>query len=106
MERDPAYLVDLDNAARHAVEFVHGMTFDQFRASELTQAAVLYEFTICGEAVRRLSAAFRDAHSEIPWTRIVAFRNRVTHDYANIDLEIVWRILQDEVPALRDQLAP
>ncbi len=106
MDRDPGHLIDLDNALKHIECFARGLTPLQFRQDEKTQAAILYQFTICGEAVRRLSTAFREQHPEIEWSQVIAFRNRITHDYSNIDLETVWKILSKEAPELRTKLAP
>jgi len=90
MKVDPAYLVDLDTAAEQVAVYVAGLTFEQFRDNSMVHDAILYNFAVCGEAVRNLSKEFRDAHPEIEWARIVVFRNRVTHDYANLDLQVVW----------------
>jgi uncharacterized protein with HEPN domain len=49
------------------------------------------------ESTQRLSAEFKDAHPEIPWSDIAAFRNRVVHGYLTIDLDIVWDIVEREV---------
>ncbi len=106
MSRDPAYLIDLDNAAVKIMQFTQGLDATAFSADPLKQSAVLYQFTICGEAARRLSAEFKAQHPEIPWSQVIAFRNRVTHDYANVDLQIVWSIITDEISKLRAQLAP
>ena len=59
---------------------------------------------LLGEACRALSDAVREAHTEIPWAQIVAFRNVVIHEYFGVDLELVWAIVTDYVPALGAQL--
>ncbi|MBI2911246.1 MAG: DUF86 domain-containing protein [Chloroflexi bacterium] len=55
---------------------------------------------VIGEAASRVSEPTRQQHSHIPWTQIVAFRNRVVHGYDNIDFDRVWQILTSELPVL------
>ena len=58
-----------------------------------------------GEAVRKVSADTRSAHPEIPWKQIAGTRDRVIHGYFNVDLEIVWEIVETELPSLSQSLA-
>jgi uncharacterized protein with HEPN domain len=57
-----------------------------------------------GEACRGLSPELREAHPEIPWPQIVAFRNVVIHEYFGLDLELVWVIVTEHIAALGQQL--
>ncbi len=66
MKPDLDLVLDLVNAARLIQEFIDGMTFDAFLADRRTHFAVYSQFVILGEASRRLSQPFRDAHPDIP----------------------------------------
>ena len=57
-----------------------------------------------GELVSRLSNEVMVAHREIPWRAIKGMRNLHAHDYENIDLEIVWNTLLEDIPVLKEQL--
>ena len=59
---------------------------------------------IIGEAAYGLSRGFKAAHSTISWRRIEATRHIMVHEYDAIDDTILWRIIRDDVPALRDQI--
>lgn len=59
---------------------------------------------IIGEAARGVSDAFRSAHSEIAWRPITATRHILAHDYADVNQDIIWRIIQDHIPPLIAQL--
>ncbi len=59
---------------------------------------------IMGEAVKGLSQATRDSHPEVPWKKITATRDRVIHGYFGVDLDIVWEIVEKELPALREKI--
>ena len=51
-----------------------------------------------------VDAAFAEAHPEIPWNELYGLRNRIVHDYEGVNLLLVWQILSDDIPALRDTL--
>lgn len=105
-ERDPATLLDIDRAAGLAQSFMAGLTREQFETDEKTQAAVLQKILIIGEAVKRLSGTFRQAHPEIPWKQIARMRDILIHDYDRVDLDEVWRAVRSDLPDLRARLAP
>ena len=76
-----------------------------FVHDEKTVDAVVRNLGVIGEAARRLPQAFVDRHPEIPWRRIVGLRNRIVHDYFNVDLDLVWETIRGELPALESELA-
>jgi uncharacterized protein with HEPN domain len=76
----------------------------EFRHNELIQSWVVRHLQILGEAVRGLSPELRSRYSELPWAEIVGMRNILVHDYFDIDEDIVWSVVQDELPALRRSL--
>ena len=67
---------------------------------------MLYHFLILGEAVKRLSSEFRLKHPDIPWSSIAGMRNRLIHDYDEIDLEQVWDTSQTDVPIFLAMIEP
>lgn len=105
-ERDEASILDALRFTELILEFTAGMERSNFLVDPKTQAAVLYEITILGEAFRRLSQEFREQHPEIPYSQIIGMRNRLTHDYRRIDLEVVWDVVVQEVPKLLVLLEP
>jgi uncharacterized protein with HEPN domain len=62
---------------------------EAFFSDLLIQSAVLHRLALLGEASRGLSSELREAHPEVPWPQIIAFRNVVIHEYFGIDLELV-----------------
>lgn len=59
---------------------------------------------IIGEASRRVSVATRDKHSEVPWRAIIGMRDRMIHGYGEVDLDVLWDVIQLELPPLVEQL--
>ncbi|MFQ5979408.1 MAG: DUF86 domain-containing protein [Candidatus Heimdallarchaeota archaeon] len=72
-----------------------------FEEDELIQTWVLHHLQIIGEAVRQLSPEFRKANPEIKWSEIIGMRNILVHHYFGIDTEIVWTVVERDVPSLK-----
>jgi uncharacterized protein with HEPN domain len=77
---------------------------EAFLSDVLIQSAVLHRLALLGEACRGLSPTLREAHPEVPWAQIAAFRNVVIHEYFGLDLELVWMIVTEHIAALGEQL--
>ena len=104
MRPERLYLLDIVEAADNIV--VHLAEHDQsaFLGNVTIRAAVLHELTVIGEAAARLPGEFRDRHPEVPWAKMVAFRNFVVHQYFGLQWPIVWHTATDLVPDLRRQV--
>jgi len=83
------------------IEKYAGQRRDALYSDELVQTWVVHHLMIIGEACRALSAEFRDAHSEDVWALAGGLRNVIVHEYFGIDLEIVWGVIERDLPALK-----
>lgn len=106
MSRDPASLLDALIFTKRILSFTVGMDQATFADDLKTQAAVLYEISILGEALRRISAEFRDNNPQIPYKKIIAMRNKLVHEYDGINLDLVWDVVQNDIPELVELIAP
>jgi uncharacterized protein with HEPN domain len=104
MRREYLYLQDILEACDLILTFLEGMDSAKFLDSELHQAAILQKLTVIGEAAARLPQTFHEAHPEIEWRDIVAFRNIAVHAYFAVQGDIVWATAIDDVPVLRRQV--
>jgi uncharacterized protein with HEPN domain len=75
-----------------------------FRRDELIQTWMTRNIQVIGEAARGISQEFRDNYPEIPWSRIIGMRHVLVHEYFEIDLDIVWRVVSDDLPRLKSQI--
>jgi uncharacterized protein with HEPN domain len=98
MPSDDATLLDILAAARSAIRFAEGMGQLQFLDDEKTQSAVIHQLLVMGEAVKRLSPEFRSAHPELPWRMMAGMRDKLVHEYDDVDLDEVWETLARDVP--------
>ena len=100
-ERDfRLYCTDILDSGIAVFEFVKGLSFEEFCSDRKTYSAVIREFEIIGEAVGKLPDKLKQGYPSIEWQDIKDFRNFLTHEYFGIDLEIVWNIIQDDLPIL------
>jgi uncharacterized protein with HEPN domain len=106
MSRDNATLLDIVNAARLIQTFIQGMTKEGFLGDLKTQSAVLHQFTVLGEAVKRLSQTFRERHPILPWSLMAGMRDHLIHGYDAVDLEEVWKTATCDVPEVLIKLEP
>jgi len=106
MRRDDGlYLEDIVEAADAIAGFVTGIEEAAFVGSDLLRSAVLQKLTIIGEAASRVSEGLRERHTDIPWSRIVAFRNIAVHAYFSVDWHVVWEAATQDAPQLREFVA-
>ena len=100
------YIEDILEAIGDIQSFTAGIDWETFRTDKRTINAVLHSFTIVGEAARKIPPEVENRHADIPWAEMRGLRNRVVHEYRNVNLEIVWDIIQNYLPPLLLQLRP
>ncbi|MCK6576849.1 MAG: DUF86 domain-containing protein [Anaerolineae bacterium] len=105
MRNDEVLLLDVLIAARRILEFVGKLDFAAFEHDEKTKSAVIREIQVIGEASRLLSSQAKENHSAVDWAAMAGMRNRVIHEYFNIDVDIVWDVIQNDIPALAAHLS-
>jgi uncharacterized protein with HEPN domain len=107
-ERTQDYLEHILIALERIQRYAAGKSGADFSADTLLQDGILRNIGIIGEAAHRLLADSPDFvanHPEIPLAKIYATRNRLTHAYEEVDLNIVWNLVQFDVPDLRAKIA-
>lgn len=105
MSRDVnLFLEDMQVACEKVIRYVKDLTQTQFLKDEKTYDAVVRNLTIIGEAVKNLPQKIRELHPSIEWRKIAGFRDIAVHDYFGIDEDILWDIIQNEIPYLLTQL--
>lgn len=101
------YLQHVRDAIARIDRYVAGLDQAAFRGDEKTQDAVIRNLEIIGEAlsnVRMRYPEFEAEHPELPFGAAYGMRNVLAHGYFRVDLDIVWRTLQEDLPRLREQI--
>ncbi len=79
-------------------------SFEEFSNQDIVVDAVLRNLEIIGEAASKIPDDIRSKYSEIPWKRVVGLRNVVIHGYFVVDLKIIWTIIKEQLPSLKENL--
>ncbi len=69
---------------------------------EVLQRACLRSLEVIGEATKNLSNEFKAGHPEIEWRKIAGMRDKLVHHYFGVDWEVVWIVLVEKIPSLRE----
>jgi len=105
--RVPEYLQHIVEAIDRATGYVAGMDAAAFEQDTRTQDAVIRALQVVGEAANKARVADPTLQSrapEKPWDVMYGMRNRIVHDYFEIDLDVVWQTIQRDLPVLRPQI--
>ena len=90
--------------AREAEDMAQGRVRADLDADRMFNLALTRLVEVVGEAASWIESDFRALHPQVPWSDIVATRNRLIHEYDQVDLNRIWRIVQDDIPPLIAQL--
>jgi glutaminyl-tRNA synthetase len=99
MKDDSVYLLHILDSAKRISDYTRE-GHAAFLADRMAQDAVVRNIEIIGEAVKHLSEAIRAASPDVPWKRIAGLRDEVIHRYFQLDLNIVWQVVEHHLPAL------
>ena len=106
MSKRPAALLveDMLEAIEKIQRYTHELSEPLFLKDQRTADAVVRNLEIIGEAASRLPEELKQKHAHIEWPKIVGLRHRIVHDYFDVDLQLVWHILQKDLLPLKVSL--
>jgi len=97
---DQVRLRHMLDAAREAVTFVQGRRRADLDSDRMLALSLVKEIEIIGEAANQIAKTAREELPEIPWADIIGMRNRLVHAYFDINLEILWQTVEQDLPPL------
>ena len=100
------FLLHIIGAIDQISQYITGLTKKQFIKDIKTQDAIVRQLEIIGEASRRLELNFKKTHPEIPWKKIIGMRNKISHEYWDVDLDIVWHVITKQLGPIKKLLEP
>jgi len=100
MERDLQSLLDMLQSAQIVMDYIAGRQRDELTTDLQFQDAMIRRLLIIGEASKRVSEATRQNLTTIPWAAISGMRNRLVHEYDEIDLDVIWDTAVNSLPNL------
>lgn len=100
MPRDHLFIQEMIEAGERIVAIAERLEPDRPEADRDLLDALLWNFTVLGEACGRVSTELKDSHPAIPWSDPVRLRNRIVHGYWSVDLDVLISAARDDVPGL------
>jgi uncharacterized protein with HEPN domain len=85
---------------RKAVDAIKTKSREEYDKDDILRLGLTHLVQVIGEAARKVSAEFQQAHSKIPWRQIIGMRHRIVHDYMRVDEDILWQVVTDDLPTL------
>ena len=100
MHRDYAFLYDILNSAKTAVNYLENVNIEDFYNNIMLQDSVIRRIEIIGEASSKVSIESQKKHPHLPWREMKKMRNILIHEYDDVNLDIVWNTVKKELPSL------
>ena len=97
---DRIRILHMIDAAETIAKFARGRARDELDTDRMLLFALVRAVEVFGEAAAKVSLEMRAASPNIPWTQIVAMRNRLIHAYFSVDATILWKTVTEEIPTL------
>jgi uncharacterized protein with HEPN domain len=98
------YLNHINDSVSEILSYLNRSNFETFSENTWDQAAVMRHLEIIGEAANNLDKEFQNQNNAIPWNVIIGLRNVVIHDYMDVDINIIWQIITQDLKPLQKQI--
>ena len=98
------YLRHILEEADYLIRHSRGLGRTDFLADETLRRAFVRSLEIIGEAAKKVPEDLRQKHAQVEWRVIGGMRDRLIHDYFGVDFDIVWDVVVNKVPALREEI--
>jgi len=106
MKKDnQVYLKDISESIGRIESYVAGSGYDEFSKNLMMQDAIIRQFEIIGEAAGKLSEDFLKDHSDFPAREAAAMRNLLIHEYNYVNIDQIWKTVQEDLPKLKEKIA-
>ncbi len=102
--KDPKRLQDILEAIDNIFQYVGSDDMTTVTSDKMRYHAIVYNIMIIGEAANLLTVEFREAHKATPWRQITGMRNFLIHGYHQVEKDIVWQVIEEDLHLLRPQI--
>ena len=98
------FLDDIEDSLDHILKYTRGITREAFLENPMTRDAVAWNFEVMGEAVKNLPDDLKARYPTIEWRKIAGLRDTIAHGYFRIDYEVLWGIIEQDIPHFHNRI--
>ena len=102
---DDYYIQRIRKDLEFIVLHMQNIDMEELNVNEILLDSMLFRMIQLSENAKKLSEKYKSEHGGIPWNAMYGLRNRIVHDYGNVDLEVVYDTLKNDVPELLELLS-
>lgn len=103
-KNDLVYLDHILDSIQKVQRYLDDVSYADFLKDEEKQDAVIRKIEILGEATKKISKALREKYAYLPWRAMAGMRDKLIHDYFDVDLETVWETATADIPSLENHI--
>lgn len=103
-KNDLVYIKHILESIKNINNFSKGMNKEELFSNRLKQSAIIREIEIIGEAIKNISEPLKIKYKQIEWKKIASTRDKITHHYFGIDLNLIWNIIKEDILVLENQI--
>jgi uncharacterized protein with HEPN domain len=105
IKNDQVYLEHILEAIIKIENFTNEISRFDFDRNVMIQDAVIRNIEIIGEATKKISKSFTQSHQKIPWSEMSGMRDKLIHDYLDVDLDVFWKTIEVDLPLLKELIS-
>lgn len=105
VKNDTYYLQKIKQDLEFIVVHMRNVDIEELNANEILLDSMLFRMIQLSENAKKLSDEYKIQRADIPWNAIYGLRNRIVHDYGNVDLNVVFETLKNDIPELLEMLS-
>lgn len=98
------YLLDIKRSCLKILKYIKNKTKSDFAKDHMLSDAVEKNLLVIGEASTKISIDFKKENSEVDWKSIVGIRNKIIHEYFDINIDTIWLTVTKDIPVLKKQI--
>ncbi len=106
MKKDPLiFIMHISDSIREIEQFTKNIyAIENLLREKVVYEAVIRKIEVIGEAVKNIPVSFRERYPSVPWKSIAGMRDKLIHNYFEVDVNRVWIAVKDEIPTLKKQI--
>lgn len=104
VKTDSYYIQKIRKDLEFIVDHMRNVDIEELNANEVLLDSMLFRMIQLSENAKKLSDEYKLMNGDVPWNAVYGFRNRIVHDYGNVDLKVVYETLKNDIPELLKML--